>query len=85
VDPELLADAGPAPGVEAQPVEVQAVRDDGDLLGRDTPALEAVPDEARYSARTELVILRRSRCVSPIECSVVTITGVRARRAAGRA
>ena len=39
---------------------------------------------ARYSARTPAVILRRSRCVSPIECSVETTTGVPASHAAGR-
>ena len=41
--------------------------------------------DARYSPRTPVDILRRSICVSPIECSVVTTTGVRASRAAGRA
>ena len=41
--------------------------------------------ELRYSARTPLVILRRSMCVSPIECSVVSTTGVPASLAAGRA
>ena len=39
---------------------------------------------ARYSARTPAVIRRRSRCVSPMECSVLTTTGVRASQAAGR-
>ena len=41
--------------------------------------------DVRYSARTLLVILRRSMWVSPIECSVVSTTGVPASRAAGRA
>ncbi len=44
-----------------------------------------VSSEARYRARTEVVIRRRSMCVSPMECSVVTMTGTRASRAAGRA
>jgi len=39
---------------------------------------------ARYRARTAAVIGRRSRCVSPIECSVDTTTGVPASHAAGR-
>ena len=39
----------------------------------------------RTAHRTPAVILRRSMCVSPIECSVVSTTGVPASRAAGRA
>jgi hypothetical protein len=44
-----------------------------------------VSSDARYRARTEALIFRRSIWVSPMECSVVTMTGVRASRAAGRA
>ena len=39
---------------------------------------------ARYRARTPRVIFRRSRCVSPIECSVLSTTGVPASQAADR-
>ena len=39
---------------------------------------------ARYRARTLAVIFRRSRCVSPIECSVLRMTGTPASQAAGR-
>ena len=38
----------------------------------------------RYSARTPGVIRLRSRCVSPMECSVLSTTGVAASQAAGR-
>ncbi len=38
----------------------------------------------RYRARTLGVIRRRSRCVSPIECSVLSTTGVPASQAAAR-
>ncbi len=38
----------------------------------------------RYRACTGRVILRRSRWVSPMECSVLSTTGVPASQAAGR-
>ncbi len=38
----------------------------------------------RYRARTPGVIFRRSRWVSPIECSVLSTTGVPASQAADR-